>query len=150
MAHGVADRDRRLPVRREGGPVPCDRRVEIQKALLHEQIGADREHALRAREHDGGGVVLPGPTRSGIGDASPHVDDPAALDVHGATSTEVVALDEIRDEGVHDRAVAILHEPMDPALIVERDCVSAPRHAGPRGRWRGHPLTEPWSSAEMT
>ena len=94
--------------------------------------------------------MLPRPARARIGDPSPQVDDPPPVDVHRAAGAEVAALDEVRDEDVHDRPVAVLHDRVDPPAIVELDLVGDCQAVGRRRCVGRHPFTDPWSSAAIT
>ena len=69
----VADRDRFLVRLRELGPVLGDGCVEVELAVLHELVRADRGRALRGGEHHDHRVGLPRPTGLLVGDATPDV-----------------------------------------------------------------------------
>ena len=100
----------------------------------HEKITAavSRPHGRRVRR---------------VRDTSPEVDDAPAVDVGGASRTDVTTIGEVRDERVHHGPEAPVDEAMDPSAVRQLDR----RAGGARRRRHGHhPLTDPWSRAAMT
>src|SRR5438034_989340 len=147
MTHRVADRQSGLLGGAELRPVSGDGRIEIEPSLLHEQIRTQSEHTLRAREDHRGGVAVPQPRGSSVGDAAPDVHDGMAVDVHGTAGPEILPLHEVRHERVQNDAVPGVNEALDPTAVLQDSNV---RRRLCRQGPRLHPLTDRWSSAAIT
>jgi hypothetical protein len=91
-----------LAARGELGPVEGDGRVEVELAPLHQPVYAHGGDALGGGEDDCEGVALPGARLVPVGEATPEVDDPLALEVDAARGPHLTALGEVASEGVAD------------------------------------------------
>jgi hypothetical protein len=99
VAEQPTHRDVLLSRLAELGPVLHDRRVEIERPALHEQVRARGRRALGRREHDLQRVAVIG--RAGVGAyAAPQVDDLRAVHVVRVRRTDLAALLEVARERV--------------------------------------------------
>ncbi len=137
MAQRMADGDAFLAIRCELRPRVGNRRVEIQPSILDEQVGAQREDALRAGEDDRRRVRRPRPARPRVRGPTPHVDDRRAVADNRARRTEVVLIGEVAHERVEDVAESVLDVSPYPPSVRQPSKLA-------------HPFTDPWSSAEIT
>ncbi len=103
-----------LAVARELGPVAGDRGVQVEPALLGEQVGTDAHRALGAGEHRDEGVLRPGPAGALVGGAAPQLDHLAAAGVDGDGGAQFGELGEVAREDVGDGAEAFV----GPALVL--------------------------------
>ena len=93
-----ANRQLFLPRLRELGPVGRHGRVEVEAALLGQEVGADRGGALGGREDELERLVVVRPVPLTVEGAAAEVDDLAAAQVHAEGGTDFAALLEIAGE----------------------------------------------------
>ena len=123
--------DRLFATGGELGPHGGDRGVEIERAALGQEQGAEGRSALGGRVHAGDRVRLPRPAGLDIGDATPYVDHRSAVVVDGTRRAHVFETFEVGREGVGDCAPAVLDRAADE-IAAHRWRSASPRA---RRRW---------------
>ena len=130
MRHRVADGDALLAASGKFRPPPCDRLIQVEPALLHEKVEADRHDPFRAGEDHGARVVSPRGVVLSICGPGPDVHNRTAVAVDRARRPEIVPLLEVGTERVHHGS--------EPRFD---NAVNQVRHGA------AHPFTEPCRSA---
>jgi len=91
----LANGNRFLSVLAELRPVRRDRRVDVELAARGKDVRAQCDATLRARPDDADGVLGPGSFRSGVGDATPEIDDGLSVDGDADRRADLAPLGEV-------------------------------------------------------
>jgi len=113
MAEEPANRNLPFAFGGKLGPVLADRGVEVELALLGEDVRRDRDHALGGGDDHLQGVAGVGVRTARLCYAAPKVNDHAAVTVNAKRSADLAVAVEVGDEGITDGLKARVHKPSD-------------------------------------
>ena len=123
----LANGDALLAVLRELRPVRAHELVVVEQATRVRERESHRGEALGGGEDEDHRVRLPRLPGVGAADPTPEVDDPLAVAVHAAGSTDLAPAREVLREHFLDGLEALAHRPLD--LDAPRP---SPKHRVPR------------------